>query len=805
MVSQPPMEIHRPQLLQSLSSDSVLAQKSFDDAHLVPVSEETCNASSHRPHFETLDGASLVPTYQMDSSHTLPMEDQDDGSFSPSPTKMDVSHPNLLPKTLDGYHSVSQFTSASEEIPDNDDSLCPSVPRSSTPDGHSTPNPATTKDNYSPLLCDSSRGDNTEQSSQYMLNDISDHSSSSKKWRSWPSSSSGHFKEEWESGFTHEATLLPSEDTEVPSTNTFSASTIVPSMVGAGLANLGNTCFINAILQCFTHTVPLIQGLLSCSHSAPCDYEIDGFCVICGLREHIERSLATSGRILSPWKLVNNLNHFSSCFRRYQQEDAHEFMQCVLDKLDRCFVDLKKKNQSCQQDDNLVEKVFGGRLISKLQCSNCGHCSDTYEPLIDLSLGIQNVDNLPSALEYFTKVETIDAKFRCDGCKGEVSMEKQLLLDQVPSVAALHLKRFETDGAFVEKIDKHVDFPLELDWQPYTSCSRDNNVVLKYDLYAIVVHTGFSSTSGHYFCFVRSAPDMWFRLDDSKVTWVQGDYVLSQEAYILFYAKQGTPWFSSIVEALLPCLDPSNLSTSPKSVLDNLDSVSNSHPSIINIVSGSGTKEFSGGFSDYSSGGRPEVLEVNDILDASHGPGQIPSGLNLESAGSNGSRDDTTHTQVARLSNVIPNRNSHYERNSTPSSPDQNNCLQEVVNIREKENDGFRSLTPPSSPSPGAYSPDMNYHIPRDHLKMENHESSKRPLNKSLEDCKRKEAIKYVTKSMPGSRRRKLLDAMMGPHSEGPVNKRKRRVDSSVCKKGSPPRVGRKSNHGSVMHRPVVA
>ena len=114
----------------------------------------------------------------------------------------------------------------------------------------------------------------------------------------------------------------------------------------------------------------------------------------------------------------------------------------------------------------------------QLRCCNCGHASDTYEPLIDLSLEIDNVDTLPCALESFTKVENIDAKFKCDSCKEEVSMEKQLMLDQTPSIAAFHLKRFKTDGTYVEKIDKHVNFPLELDLRPYTISNQNNNVSL---------------------------------------------------------------------------------------------------------------------------------------------------------------------------------------------------------------------------------------------------------------------------------------------------------------------------------------
>ncbi|KAM0963928.1 hypothetical protein ACFX13_023283 [Malus domestica] len=140
-----------------------------------------------------------------------------------------------------------------------------------------------------------------------------------------------------------------------------------PSMVSAGLANLGSTCFMNAILQCFTHTVPLLEGLHSSNHSIPCDCGSEGFCILCALRDHIDLSITSSGRVVSPWKLVDNLNHISSYFQRYQQEDAHEFLQCFLDKLERSSLDCMKKDESSSvQDKNLVERVFGGRLLSKL-------------------------------------------------------------------------------------------------------------------------------------------------------------------------------------------------------------------------------------------------------------------------------------------------------------------------------------------------------------------------------------------------------------------------------------------------------
>ncbi|XP_058224321.1 ubiquitin carboxyl-terminal hydrolase 21-like isoform X2 [Rhododendron vialii] len=541
----------------------------------------------------------------------------------------------------------------------------------------------------------------------------------------------------------------------------FLSTEIMPAMVGAGLANLGNTCFLNAVLQCFTHTVPLIQGLWSSNHARPCDRDSVGFCVLCALRDHVELSLASMGTVVSPRNLVDNLSYISSTFRRFQQEDAHEFLQCLLDRLDSCCTYSESKDMAMtSEDENLVKQVFGGRLISKLRCCKCGHCSDTYEPLIDLSLEIENVDTLTSALESFTKMEKIedpDMQFTCDECKERVSIEKQLILDQVPSVATFHLKRFKNDGVFVEKIDKYVEFPLELDLLPYTSGSQNTTGELKYDLYAVVVHTELSSTCGHYYCFVRCAQEVWYKFDDSKVARVGEDFVLSQEAYILFYAKQGTPWFSSFLETEKSYLDQYKSNHPPKSVLDSTDRIYTSSPNVTSNCYSEVKKarEEVVGVSVESFNGYINGVQGNEAK--ADPPSLFTPAPLVMSSSSNGTSDKV-------------------EKKFSPSVLKENKCNQEFNEIKNGAN--INLSMPLRSPSPDIYAeeaPVSRYSIPRDHLIPEKQVPCKRKLDEDLEDSRKKQAALKLLKNMPNYRSSKLLAAMNGSHD--PIGKKIRRKE----------------------------
>lgn len=587
-----------------------------------------------------------------------------------------------------------------------------------------------------------------------------------------------------------------------------------PSLVGAGLSNLGNTCFLNAIVQCFTHTVPLVEGVRTYDHVTPCDLNINGFCLICAFRGHVEISLGSTERVVSPWKLVDNLSYFSSSFQRYQQEDAHEFLQCFLDRLESsCSGSVSKEVILCEKKNNFVKQVFGGRLVSKLKCCNCGHVSDTYEPSIDLSLEIKDVTTLQAALESFTKPEKIEdpeTKFTCENCKEEVSIEKQLLLEETPSVAAFHLKRFKNDGSYVEKIDKFVEFPLELDLQPYTNSSQNNDAEPRYNLYAIVVHDGFFATSGHYYCFIRTSPDTWYKFDDSKVFQVQEADVLFQDAYILFYAKQGTPWFTTYLETIKPLLDPHSSNTSPKSVLDNVD-IRTSYPNHATNchydVNGTSDAALGNILESPSRSRDDQVDSINYKDDAQ----QMSTTFPLEATSS---IDDSVYE--IKDKNVTPGVTTTLPPGTSISLKD--NCdgtkaispsvLQECsLNQDDVRSNDDNPQTPPRSSSPDIYrdeSGDFKSYIEPNHHQLVNQVSTKKSLQKELESSETK-AAQRLLKSFPSSRRKSLSAAMSGSLSEdSQMNKRRKIMEVSPNKDDSPSTTHRKASLRSLA-RPLAA
>jgi len=324
-----------------------------------------------------------------------------------------------------------------------------------------------------------------------------------------------------------------------------------PQAIGLGLRNLGNTCFLNAVLQCLSHTAPLANGCLRRQHTHSCPlYSNCGYCL---LELHISRALRPSevrrdaygyAEAVAPSAIYDRLTALAKHFVRGRQEDAHEFMRFTVEALDHaCLRNAGRSTTGSgplEKPPTLIQNTFQGQLCSSVTCMSCGRVSVTKDPFMDLSLELSTSGgSVHEALAAFTKDEQLggDNAYKCEHCKRSTSARKRIAVREAPPILVLHLKRF---SAFGSKIGAHVGFGERLSLASFLSDDADEgerSPAPAYELYGVVVHAGGTMDSGHYYAYVRTDAADWHRLDDSFVQPVSRETVLHDNAYILFYKR----------------------------------------------------------------------------------------------------------------------------------------------------------------------------------------------------------------------------------------------------------------------------
>ena len=118
----------------------------------------------------------------------------------------------------------------------------------------------------------------------------------------------------------------------------------------------------------------------------------------------------------------------------------------------------------------------------QIRCVDFSHCSDTFEPLIDLSLEIENWNSITEALESFTRAENLecDAKYECEDFKHGNSFSKNLTIDRAPEIPSIQLKCFINTRIIGSKVHKKVTYPRVLELNPFTNDEQDNQVLYHY-------------------------------------------------------------------------------------------------------------------------------------------------------------------------------------------------------------------------------------------------------------------------------------------------------------------------------------
>ncbi|XP_078461325.1 ubiquitin carboxyl-terminal hydrolase 36-like [Lampetra planeri] len=299
---------------------------------------------------------------------------------------------------------------------------------------------------------------------------------------------------------------------------------------GAGLQNLGNTCFLNATLQCLTYTPPLANYLLLQEHSRTC--KRSDFCLMCLMESHVISTFNNSIGIIQPILITRNLTRIAKHLRFGEQEDAHEFLRYMVDAMQlSCLYDHSELDRYTEAT-TLIYQIFGGYLRSRVECMQCLGTSITYETCLDIALQINNSSDLVEAFREFVKMETLD-DYTCGTCCRKVKATKKLTLHRLPNVLTISIKRYSYFGT---KISRDITYPEHLDVQPFMSKSPGEPVI--YILYSVLVHAGTDCDIGHYYCYNKISDGNWYCMNDSLVRRVDTGVVMNEQAYMLFYIRQ---------------------------------------------------------------------------------------------------------------------------------------------------------------------------------------------------------------------------------------------------------------------------
>ena len=362
-----------------------------------------------------------------------------------------------------------------------------------------------------------------------------------------------------------------------------------------GLANIGATCYMNATLQCFSHTTKLTNYYLEPKKKNFVTSNAKKFS-----REYYEvikklwiKTYNNNKNYYSPDRFKNILSQMEPLFQGIAANDSKDLVNFILQTLHS---ELNAANSQIQNNFNhnlnqldeksmlnnflqeyqknqksIISDIFFGISETKTECVNClklrqmqGYSNHRYIynfqiinfiifPLEEIRkakyqnnfnifntflMGNNNNEvNLYDCFDYYQKVELMSGENEmwCNYCKCNSPSYYSTSIYSSPEIFILILNRGR--GNIYNVI---LNFSEIIDIGNYVKMKLNNNVI--YHLYAIVTHIGPSSMAGHFIAFCKSPIDgKWYKFNDAIVDYV-GDFNNNVSnfgtPYILFYERQ---------------------------------------------------------------------------------------------------------------------------------------------------------------------------------------------------------------------------------------------------------------------------
>lgn len=326
-----------------------------------------------------------------------------------------------------------------------------------------------------------------------------------------------------------------------------------------GLANLGNTCYINSCIQVLSHSYEF-QNKLSTLED-PIHETVEGNFLkeYISLRDIMWKSNCkiAPGRFLKVIHLTSN-HKDRDIFTGFAQQDLPEFLLFIID----CFhTGIKKKmqveingkiktdkdkiNKECynilkhtfENEYSAIYDLFYGMYVTNIYSLDGKKLSFKPDPFLILDLPIPHTKKnitIYDCFDLFCNKELLSGEnaWYDDKSKQKRDAEKSIVFWKLPTILIVCLKRFTNEN---KKLHNLVDVPLkDFDLKKYM-IYKDSQ---KYNLFGICNHHGSSGEGGHYTSHILTADNKWYNFNDTQVKSINEEKVISPSGYCFFFRKK---------------------------------------------------------------------------------------------------------------------------------------------------------------------------------------------------------------------------------------------------------------------------
>ena len=347
----------------------------------------------------------------------------------------------------------------------------------------------------------------------------------------------------------------------------------------SGLANLGDTCFINALLQIISHTYELNELLNDSGYKSKLNKCVDSELLTSW--DELRLLMWSENCTISPGGFIHAIRKISkikknNMFSTISQNDMPEFLTFLFnifhtalkrkvtmtiggrpknkrDKMAKMCYEMIQKEYT--ENYSEILNMFYGIHVSTLKRTagtSSVESGDDYlsirpEPFMVISLPIPH----QSSPRDISLMDCFDLNCESEFMEGDnawfnetlgkkQNVYKQLVYWSLPEIMVIDIKRFEYNpntDSFV-KNQSNIRIPIEnVNFSKYVEGYNKDSYI--YDLYGICNHHG-DETFGHYTSTIKTADSKWFNFNDSNIKEIsiKGSEIIGNTPYCLFYRKK---------------------------------------------------------------------------------------------------------------------------------------------------------------------------------------------------------------------------------------------------------------------------